>query len=112
VSTIYTMPASGGPRTQITEGDHWDDKPRWSPDGRTIYFVCNRGGFFNVWGQRFDPDGGKPVGESFRVTSLENPGRMISSQIGILEITLSRDRLIVPITDVSGSLWMLESVDR
>jgi len=27
---------------------YWDDKPRWSPDGKTIYFVSNRTGFFNV----------------------------------------------------------------
>jgi serine/threonine protein kinase len=112
VSTIYVMAASGGPRTQITEGDHWDDKPRWSPDGRTLYFICNRGGFLNVWGRRFDPDGGQAVSESFRVTNLDSPGRMIFPHIGTLEITLSRDRLIVPITEVSGSVWMLDGVDR
>jgi hypothetical protein len=106
------MAASGGPRTQITEGDHWDDKPRWSPDGRTLYFICNRGGFLNVWGRRFDPDGGQAVSESFRVTNLDSPGRMIFPHIGTLEITLSRDRLIVPITEVSGSVWMLDGVDR
>jgi hypothetical protein len=37
---------------------------------------------------------------------------MIFPVIGALEITLSRDRLIVPITEVSGSVWMLEGVDR
>ena len=40
----------------------WADKPRWSPDGRTIYFVSRRvTGFLNVWGIRFDQTKGEPV---------------------------------------------------
>lgn len=44
VATIYTMPAAGGPWTAVTDGSWYDDKPRWAPDGRTIYFVSNRNG--------------------------------------------------------------------
>jgi Tol biopolymer transport system component len=34
---IYTIPASGGPATQVTpQGDTFN--PRWSPDGERIYF--------------------------------------------------------------------------
>lgn len=71
VSTIYVVPASGGDWIRITEGSYWDDKPRWSPDGRTIYFVSNRTGFFNVWGIRFNPANGEPAGDPFRVTDFE-----------------------------------------
>src|SRR5262249_1591932 len=58
-STLYVVSASGGAWTRITDSKQWDDKPRWSPDGRTIYFVSRRGGFFNVWGIHFDPAVGK-----------------------------------------------------
>ena len=55
----------------MTDGESWDDKPRWSPDGRLIYFVAGRGGFFNVWGVGFlDAAKGKPVGKPFAVTSF------------------------------------------
>ena len=54
-STIYAIPAAGGPWIRITDGKQWDDKPRWSPDGKTIYFLSDRRGFFNVWGVHFDP---------------------------------------------------------
>ncbi|HEV8130450.1 MAG TPA: protein kinase, partial [Acidobacteriota bacterium] len=37
ISTIYVVPAPGGKWTRITEGKYWDDKGRWSPDGKTIY---------------------------------------------------------------------------
>ena len=113
VTTIYVLPAAGGEWTRITEGKYWDDVPRWSPDGRTIYFVSSRSGFFNVWGMRFDPTGGEPVGEAFRVTAFESPGQMMSPRLVQLNgISLTADRLVLPITEGSGSIWVLENVDR
>src|SRR6266550_2027550 len=76
-SALYVVPAAGGAWTRITDGKHWDDKPRWSPDGKTIYFVSGRGGFFNVWGIHFDPAGGKPIGEPFQVSTFGGPGLII-----------------------------------
>ena len=80
-STIYVVPASGGNWVRVTEDQYWSDKPRWSPDGKTIYFVSSRGGFFNVWGRRFDPLMGSPVGEAFRITNFNNPGQMIPDRL-------------------------------
>ena len=60
-STIYVMSAAGGPWIRITEGKHLDNKPRWSPDGKIIYFLTERAGFFNVWGIHFDSARGRPV---------------------------------------------------
>ncbi|HEY9504045.1 MAG TPA: hypothetical protein VIR01_20565, partial [Pyrinomonadaceae bacterium] len=113
VSTIYVVPSSGGEWTRITEDNVWSDKPHWSPDGKTIYFLSNRAtGFYNVWGIRFDPQRGKPVSEPFRVTSFDSPGKVVWSNLGSAEITLSADRLVVPITEVTGSIWVLDGVDR
>ena len=78
----------------------------------TIYFISNRTGFLNVWGIRFDPAQGKPLGQPFRVTAFESPGRMVFTGVGSLEISLSRDRLVAPIMEVSGNIWMLDNVDR
>jgi serine/threonine protein kinase/sugar lactone lactonase YvrE len=113
VTTLYVMPAAGGEWTRITEGKYWDDSPRWSPDSGTIYFVSSRSGFFNIWGIRFNPTSGKPEGEPFQVTAFESPGRMISPRLVQLDhISLTANRLVLPITDTSGSIWILENVDR
>jgi len=37
-SAIYTVPASGGKAVQITPEGQWPYYPRWSPDGKRIYF--------------------------------------------------------------------------
>jgi Tol biopolymer transport system component len=111
-STLYVIPATGGAWTRVTEGRYWDDKSQWSPDGRTIYFISNRGGYYNVWGIRFDPASGKPVGEAFRVTNWEGANQMISPQIGDVCMAVTTDLLLLPITEASGNIWTMENVDR
>jgi dipeptidyl aminopeptidase/acylaminoacyl peptidase len=86
LSTIYAMPAAGGAMAQITEGQHWDDKQCWGPDGRMIYFVSDRGGFLNVWGIRFDPATGTRMGEPFRVTTFESPRQMVFPRVAPLQL--------------------------
>ena len=109
---MYVVSAAGGPWIQITDGKQWDDKPRWSPDGKTIYFLSDHAGFFNLWGIRFDPVKGKPQGEAFQVTSFDNPRLMIPGHIPIVEFDLSQDRLVLPLAQISGNIWMLDNVDR
>ncbi len=112
-STIYVVPLEGGPWTRITEGKHWDDKPRWSPDGKTIYFVSGIGGFFNLWGVHFDPAKGKPVGEPFRISSFERPSLMVPIRtIGRVALSLSEDKLVLTMAEVSGGIWVLDNVDQ
>jgi len=111
-SLIHVISVNGGEWRPIVQDGYWYDKPRWAPDGRTLYFLSNRTGFFNVWGIRFDSDQGRPIGEPFRVTAFESPGRMISSVISAAEISVVPNKLAVPITEVSGNIWMLDSVDR
>ena len=106
-STLYVMAATGGPWIRITDGKHWDDKPRWSPDGKTIYFVSSREGFFNVWGIRFDAVKGKPIGDPFQVTSFESPSLMLAE---ISELSLTQEKLVLTIAEVSGSIWVLDNV--
>jgi dipeptidyl aminopeptidase/acylaminoacyl peptidase len=112
LSTIYVVAAEGGQWTEITEGASWDDKPRWSPDGGTLYFVSNRSGFLNAWGRRFDLTSGKPSGDPFRVTSFENPSERVYSAVNTMELALTPKQMILPIVEASGAVWVLDNADR
>jgi Tol biopolymer transport system component/DNA-binding winged helix-turn-helix (wHTH) protein len=112
VSTIFVVPAAGGRWTPITEGSWYDDKPHWARDGRTLYFVSNRDGFFNVWGRRIDTATGTAAGDSFRVTSFNSPRETLSEQLSQMQIAVTAHRLFLPLTENSGELWVLENVNR
>jgi hypothetical protein len=47
------------------------------------------------------------------VTAFDSPGQMIYPRsVATLEMALAENRLVVPIMQVSGNLWVLENVDR
>jgi serine/threonine protein kinase len=111
-STIYVVARSGGRWIQATDGASLDDKPRWSPDGKVIYFVSSRGGVLNVWSVPFDPAPGAPHGAPFRVTAFDGPRHMILPSWGSMDLAIAGGVLALPIRDVTGGIWMLEGVDR
>src|SRR5262245_37070006 len=41
---IWLVPTKGGKPTQLTNGPKRDDRPGWSPDGKTIAFLSDREG--------------------------------------------------------------------
>lgn len=67
---LYLLSADGGDPKQITTGDFEDQDPAFSPDGRFIVFVSNRGLLEanDLW---LVPAKG---GESRRLTKFETPG--------------------------------------
>ncbi|MFB5083976.1 S9 family peptidase [Symbiobacterium thermophilum] len=48
-SRIWMAPAAGGEPVPFTQGPKNDTSPRWSPDGRTLAFVSDRGGDRQIW---------------------------------------------------------------
>jgi dipeptidyl aminopeptidase/acylaminoacyl peptidase len=108
-STVYVTPANGGAWIPMTGDRYFEDKPRWSPDGGTLYFLSNRTGFWNVWARRFDTGAGAPVGEPFQVSHFDSSVQMIRHAPD-LQFAITRERLILPITQTSGAIWVLENV--
>ena len=65
---IYTMPIAGGTPTRIAEGLAYEQQPRFSPDGRRIAFVSDRGGGDNIWVMNVDGSDKRQVTkEDFRL---------------------------------------------
>jgi dipeptidyl aminopeptidase/acylaminoacyl peptidase len=65
-SSLWVVPAAGGTPVQFTRGPKSDSQPAWSPDGRTLAFVSDRGGDRQIW--LIDRFGG----EARQLTSMRN----------------------------------------
>lgn len=46
---IWTVSAQGGDAAPLTTHQAADNNPRWSPDGRSLYFLSSRSGSSQVW---------------------------------------------------------------
>jgi hypothetical protein len=102
----------GGPWIEITDGTSWDDKPRWSGDGRLLYFFSDRGGLFNVWAVAFDTTMGRPIGDPFPVTRFTGVGEQAPLGLESLELGVGGGRLAIPVVNPTGGIWMLDTVGR
>jgi Tol biopolymer transport system component len=113
LSNVHARRAEGGPWVPITAGEAWNGKARWSNDGRALFFLSNRTGLFEIWSVRFDPVVGRTVGQPFKVSRMEGNGRGISlAGSPPPGLSFAAGRLVVPLKEVSGSVWMLESARR
>ena len=76
---IYVVDLNGGYPRQITKDGTDNERPRWSPDSKTIYYVSNRDGSAHdgssqVW--RMNPDGAG--GKQITRLSTEADGILVS----------------------------------
>lgn len=110
LSRVHIVPVAGGPLTAVTDGLSYEDKPRWAPDGRTLYYLSDRSGSLNVWGRHIDPATGTPLGAAFQVTSYNSRRFRLSPQLTQMEMAISRDRLFLPISESTGAIWTLDDL--
>jgi eukaryotic-like serine/threonine-protein kinase len=114
IDTIFVIPSAGADRsrwTALTSGHGWADKPRWSPDGKMVYFV-QADSFLNVWAVRFDGATGTAIGAPFQVTRYDSPRHQLSPSFEAAEIGVSAQRLILTIMEQSGNVWTMDNVDK
>ena len=58
IGDLYTVPFIGGEAHKLTSGMAFNSQPRYSPDGKKMAFISDRGGSENVW--IADVDGSHP----------------------------------------------------
>ena len=91
-SEIYTMDANGKNVTRLTRAPGWDGSPKWSPDGKTIYFYAKRDEkIFRIWAM--DADGANaraisPAGMTALSPTMTADGRIaFAARIGKADST-------------------------
>jgi eukaryotic-like serine/threonine-protein kinase len=95
VTTLSGRPPERGVR--ISDSVRANSSPAWAPDGKSILFVSNTGGVFDVYQQPIASDG-TPMGPAARLTTGLNT----------FSIGLSGDgsRLVYSIVQRRSNIWM------
>ena len=96
---VWIKQLPGGPLTQLTFGDSRNYSPRWTPDGRAVTFISERGENADLYRKNVDGSGEavlvlddeRPVGEGF----YSRDGRWVLYRLGAS--THSRDLLAQPV---------------
>ncbi len=65
---VWILDTTTGEGVPVTSAEARNISPSWSPDGRTLYFVSNRGGSGDLWQQLLTRDS-RPEGEPARLTT-------------------------------------------
>jgi len=92
----------------VTDGRYDDDKPQFSADGNTVYFVsAARDGYLCIWSQRLNPVSKRPVGvpsgyEHFHSLTQRNLNPSLP------DFTVARDKMMVNLPQFGGEIWMTQ----
>jgi Tol biopolymer transport system component len=91
----------------VTDGATFDDTPRWSPDGKLLYYLSDRDNFRCVWAQRLQPQTMHPLGPPFPVQHFHairsSPGNV---DLSALDIFVAENRMLINLGEVTGNIWL------
>ena len=88
------------------------DKPRWAPDGRALSPSYEPQQLLQPRGHPVDPERGIAVGKPFDVTHFNSPSLTIPPFVPRIEIAIAAHRAVLPMMSSTGSIWMLDNVDK
>ena len=109
IFAVYLPKSTGsaeGKWIPITSGSEWSARPRWSGDGKYIYYLSSRDGFSCVWGQRFDPNTGKISGSPFAIKHYHD----LRTSVGIItsrafNLSVAGDAIYLNVGEETSSIW-------
>ncbi|MBI3982115.1 MAG: PD40 domain-containing protein [Gemmatimonadetes bacterium] len=79
---VWILPAEGGRAIQLTHVPGFDGWPSWAPDGRSVYFVSDRGGSLNIWQLDVDLQSGLPRGDPRQTTHYGDASILYPRMLG------------------------------
>jgi Tol biopolymer transport system component len=83
---------------------------QWSPDGRLIYALSGRDGFWCIWAQRVDASMKRPVGAPFAVFHSHNPRLSLTNREDLVAIGPDKCCLAWA-SELAASGWQSSSRD-
>ncbi len=97
---IWTVAASGGAPTPVTDDAFIDWNPVWSPTGEQLYFLSNRGGEMNLWRVTIDESTGL-------LSGAPEPATLPSDNCQYVNFARNGSALVYGQNTRSENLWQI-----
>ncbi len=92
--------------TLIYQDEHYLAYPKWSPNGKLLYYLSAKDGKCAIWAQRLDPVTRKPFGAASMVFRPSGTSQDLNAPRGNGTLGIAPDRLIFYMSEGSGSIYM------
>jgi Tol biopolymer transport system component len=96
----------------LIESDHYLGNPRWSPNGRYVYFLSEKSGRCGLYAQKFDPQAKKPVGEARAVFFSSGERINLNFPKGAGFIDVAADKIVFTVDEITGNIFLVTPVAR
>ncbi len=106
VISLRDGPASEEDGRLVYESKRYLGSPKWSPDGRTLYFLSEHDGHGCVWGMPLDAMTKRPEGGLFALYHGHDPGHPLNLPIGDGTLGIAKDKLIFYMSTLAGNIYM------
>jgi eukaryotic-like serine/threonine-protein kinase len=97
-----------GPWIALTPEPRLVERPRWSEDGKTFYYLSNRDGYLCVWGQSFAPGEKSAQGKPFPIMHYHDYPRFSPNSADPVSrgFSVARGSIFLNVGEEVKTLWV------
>jgi Tol biopolymer transport system component len=92
-----------------------DREPTWSADGKRVFFISDRDGFWCIWARDIDPETGRPVGDEVEIAHFHHARELLRGPragAGSIGLAATANSLFFTVERSAGNLWWQRAVAR
>ncbi len=112
---ISVVPIGAGQASAVIpliQSDHYLSNPRWSPNGRYVYYLSEKSGRCGLYAQKFDPQAKKPLGDAQAVFFSRGEHTNLNFPKGGGFIDVAADKIVFTVDEITGNIFLVTPVAR
>ena len=112
VAPLGAGPAADKDLVTLAASERFLGNPRWSPNGRTVYYLSEESGRCGLYARKFDPRAGRPEGEARAVFFTSGERLSLNFPRGNGFIDVAADKIIFAVDEIASNIFLVTPVAR